>query len=51
MWNRSENQIEVYLIRHGATNANREHRYLGRTEEPLSEEGLTNKACKDAGSG
>ena len=39
MRNRSENQIEVYLIRHGATNANREHRYLGRTEEPLSEEG------------
>ena len=27
MRNRSENQIEVYLIRHGATNANREHRY------------------------
>lgn len=39
MRNRSENQIEVYLIRHGATNANRELRYLGRTEEPLSEEG------------
>ena len=39
MRNRSENQIELYLIRHGATNANREHRYLGRTEEPLSEEG------------
>ena len=39
MRNRSENQIEVYLIRHGATKANREHRYLGRTEEPLSEEG------------
>lgn len=39
MWNRSENQIELYLIRHGATKANREHRYLGRTEEPLSEEG------------
>lgn len=39
MRNRSENQIEVYLIRHGATNANREHRYLGRTEETLSEEG------------
>ncbi len=39
MRNRSENQIELYLIRHGATKANREHRYLGRTEEPLSEEG------------
>ena len=39
MRNRSKNQIEVYRIRHGATKANREHRYLGRTEEPLSEEG------------
>ena len=39
MWNRSENQIELFLIRHGATKANREHRYLGRTEETLSEEG------------
>ena len=39
MRNRSENQIELFLIRHGATKANREHRYLGRTEEPLSEEG------------
>ena len=39
MRNRSENQIELYLIRHGATKANREHRYLGRTEEPLSKEG------------
>ena len=39
MRNRSKNQIELYLIRHGATKANREHRYLGRTEEPLSEEG------------
>ncbi len=39
MRNRSENQIELYLIRHGATKDNREHRYLGRTEEPLSEEG------------
>lgn len=39
MRNRSENSIELYLIRHGATKANRERRYLGRTEEPLSEEG------------
>ncbi len=39
MRNRSENQIELYLIRHGATKANREHRYLGRTEELLSKEG------------
>ena len=39
MWNRSENQIELFLIRHGATKANREHRYLGKTEESLSEEG------------
>lgn len=39
MWNRSENQISLVLIRHGATQGNREHRYLGKTDEPLSEEG------------
>lgn len=39
MWNRSENQIKIALIRHGATPANREHRYLGSTDEDLSQEG------------
>ena len=39
MRNRSENQITLVMIRHGETKANREHRYLGRTEEELSEEG------------
>lgn len=39
MWNRSENQISLVLIRHGATQGNQEHRYLGKTDEPLSEEG------------
>ncbi len=28
------------LIRHGATQANKEERYLGKTDEPLSEEGV-----------
>lgn len=40
MWNRTENQIDLYLIRHGATVANEEHRYLGWTEEPLSDVGI-----------
>lgn len=40
MWNRTENQITLVLIRHGETEANREHRYLGKTEEPLSKEGI-----------
>lgn len=40
MWNRSENQIKLVLIRHGATIANRAHRYLGKTDEPLSREGI-----------
>lgn len=31
--------ISVTFIRHGATKANFEHRYLGRTDEPLSKEG------------
>lgn len=39
MWNRTENQIEIVLIRHGETDTNREHRYLGLTDESLSEEG------------
>lgn len=32
--------IELTLIRHGATDANKENRYLGRTEESLSQEGV-----------
>ena len=42
MRNQSENQIEkasIVLIRHGETGSNRERRYLGRTDEPLSPEG------------
>lgn len=39
MWNRTEDQITLLFIRHGATEANREHRYLGWTDEPLCEEG------------
>ena len=32
--------IEMYFIRHGATAGNQERRYIGRTDEPLSPEGL-----------
>lgn len=39
MWNRTENQITLIFIRHGETAANKEHRYLGRTDEALSFEG------------
>lgn len=39
MRDRTENQIMLVLIRHGATNANKENRYLGKTDEPLSREG------------
>lgn len=39
MRNRSETQITLALIRHGATKSNEEHRYLGSTDEELSEEG------------
>lgn len=39
MRNQAENQIRLVMIRHGATASNREKRYLGRTDEPLSEEG------------
>lgn len=39
MWNRSEDQMTLVFIRHGATKANKQHRYLGKTDEVLSEEG------------
>lgn len=39
MWNWSENQIRLALIRHGAAKWNMEHRYLGRTDKPLCPEG------------
>jgi len=32
-------QIELLLLRHGATRSNEEGRYLGQTDEPLSEAG------------
>jgi alpha-ribazole phosphatase len=32
--------VEIYLIRHGETESNKERRYLGWTESPLSELGL-----------
>lgn len=39
MWNQPEIKINLTLIRHGKTPSNQEHRYLGVTEEALSEEG------------
>lgn len=39
MRNRAENQIKLVMIRHGVTPSNKEHRYLGRTDEGLSMEG------------
>lgn len=40
MWDRSKNQITLVLIRHGATKANKEHRYIGKTDESLSKVGV-----------
>ena len=39
MRNRAEIKVTLSLLRHGATPANREHRYQGKTDEALSEEG------------
>ncbi len=39
MRNRAEDQMTLVMLRHGETESNREHRYLGRTDEPLSGEG------------
>lgn len=40
MWDWTENQIKVVWIRHGATISNQQHRYLGKTDESLSCEGI-----------
>lgn len=40
MRNRTENQIVLVFIRHGETRANEERRYLGKTDEALSEKGI-----------
>lgn len=40
MRNRTDNQVTLAFIRHGATKANEEHRYLGKTDEGLSKEGI-----------
>lgn len=40
MRNRSEDQVMLVMIRHGETAANREHRYLGKTDESLSGDGI-----------
>lgn len=40
MWDWSENQIELVLLRHGATPANEQRCYLGKTEESLSKNGI-----------
>lgn len=39
MRNRTEDQVKLVMIRHGKTASNRERRYLGKTDEPLCEEG------------
>lgn len=39
MRDRTEDKIILVMIRHGETRSNRERRYLGRTEESLSERG------------
>lgn len=36
--------MEIYLIRHGMTKGNEEKRYIGRTDEPLSERGIRSLA-------
>ena len=34
--------MEILLLRHGKTSGNYEHRYVGRTDEPLCPEGIEN---------
>lgn len=45
-----KSEIKLTLIRHGETKSNAEHRYLGTTDEPLSEQGkIKLRKKKDAG--
>lgn len=40
-WSKNKiKSIKCVFIRHGTTASNREHRYLGRTDEPLDEVGM-----------
>lgn len=41
MWNGADTEIELMLLRHGATIGNQEHRYIGRTDEHLSDLGIS----------
>ncbi len=53
MRNRTEDKIKTIkciFIRHGITASNREHRYLGKTDEPLDEAGIQ-QIKQAAGSG
>ena len=53
MRNRTEDKIKTIkciFIRHGSTASNREHRYLGKTDEPLDETGIQ-QIKQAAGSG
>lgn len=48
MWDGSTIKVMLTLIRHGETHANQEHRYLGKTEEPLAASGVQQmKACRN----
>lgn len=49
MRTRSENQVEIFLIRHGLTKENEEHRYLGSTNASLSDKGIVKLKEKIAG--
>ncbi|MCM1122486.1 MAG: histidine phosphatase family protein [Eubacterium sp.] len=40
MRNRTDDQVMLAFIRHGATKANEERRYLGKTDEGLSKQGI-----------
>lgn len=39
MWSGTGFEIQLTLIRHGVTIGNKEHRYIGRTDQELCEEG------------
>lgn len=40
MWIETETQVKFIFLRHGKTKGNEEQRYIGKTDEPLSEAGI-----------
>ncbi|MDO4572918.1 MAG: histidine phosphatase family protein, partial [Clostridia bacterium] len=47
-WTRSKGErTRLYIVRHGETDSNDKHRFIGKTDMPLNERGMQQAACLD----